>query len=678
MKKLFLFCLVFLSFTQTYLAQQCTNPTPTGPATQEFCKTENKTVGDLIPIGSNIVWYAQATGGLALNNLAILTSGTYYADDRTLGGCSVSRLEVEVSVYGNLPDTFVSITECTIDTPTIADLYADGVNIEWFDAEVGGNQLNATDLLQNGITYWAQQTENGCVSKRSKTTVTLLDPSPPLIPNNPQTFCDIENPTIANLVVQLNNPSSTVLWYATETASVAVDTTEQLVNGTTYWASEVEGALSCESSLRTSLTVIINTTPAPTTSTSNLVFCDTEAATIADLQMVGTAIKWYDTATATTALNETDFLTTGDYYATQTDAVTGCESVDRTVVNVVVNSTAAPTTNEKTQLFCTLTEALVSNLEVSGTNIKWYESATATSPLNPTDSLIDGEDYFATQTDDTTGCESGVRTKVTVVFTVASAPTTSSAEQTFCASDLPTLARLEVVGTTIKWYDSLTSTTPLDPTTPLENGVTYFATDSNSSGCESENRLEITVNLTMVEMAVLETNGGDFCLLDGDFTVFNLDENLGALEAGNTVVWYDSYPNGNILSLSDLLVHNTIYYAVVENMDGCKSLAPLEVLVDLEACDDKEIEIYDGFSPDEDGTNDVFTIKNINFLYPDYTIDFYNRWGNTVYKGNANKPFWNGRLNGDGELLPNGIYFYVLNFNKNDKKPLQGRLYLSR
>ena len=110
---------------------------------------------------------------------------------------------------------------------------------------------------------------------------------------------------------------------------------------------------------------------------------------------------------------------------------------------------------------------------------------------------------------------------------------------------------------------------------------------------------------------------------------------------------------------------------------GCTS-EPLIVNPNLNACDKEEIVLYDGFSPTGDGINDTFHIKNINVLYPNYNIIFYNRWGNIVYKGNALKPEWNGRLNGTGEYLPVGVYYYIIYFNKNNKKPIQDRLYLSR
>lgn len=92
--------------------------------------------------------------------------------------------------------------------------------------------------------------------------------------------------------------------------------------------------------------------------------------------------------------------------------------------------------------------------------------------------------------------------------------------------------------------------------------------------------------------------------------------------------------------------------------------------------------IPDGFSPNGDQVNDVFRIPKIEFIYPDFTLEIYNRYGNLMFKGNRDKPEWTGRNSdynvGIDGIAPNGVYFYVLQFNKGDKKPVQGRLYLNR
>ncbi len=74
------------------------------------------------------------------------------------------------------------------------------------------------------------------------------------------------------------------------------------------------------------------------------------------------------------------------------------------------------------------------------------------------------------------------------------------------------------------------------------------------------------------------------------------------------------------------------------------------------------ITIFNGFSPDGDGKNDTWEIKNID-LFPDNDLTILNRWGSEVFKakGYSNANAWNG---GD---LNNGTYFYLLKVNINNE-----------
>jgi len=101
------------------------------------------------------------------------------------------------------------------------------------------------------------------------------------------------------------------------------------------------------------------------------------------------------------------------------------------------------------------------------------------------------------------------------------------------------------------------------------------------------------------------------------------------------------------------------------------------------------LKIPNGFSPNGDGINDVFMIRNLQILYPNFKLEIYNRWGNRVYKyqhnGNPSwEPTWfdgfsNGRMTiQKSDRLPVGTYYYLLYFNKDNKRPQTGWIYLNR
>ena len=90
--------------------------------------------------------------------------------------------------------------------------------------------------------------------------------------------------------------------------------------------------------------------------------------------------------------------------------------------------------------------------------------------------------------------------------------------------------------------------------------------------------------------------------------------------------------------------------------------------------------IPDGFSPNGDGTNDLFVIRGI-LNYPKNKFVIYNRWGNKVYEASPYINMWDGKsmfgLRVGGNELPIGTYFYVLDL-MNGSDIFKGSIYLNR
>ena len=89
---------------------------------QIFCTTA--TVSNLVATGSNLQWYATATGGSVLASDVALTSGTYYVS-QTLDSCESTRTEVAVSVQA-APNagTNGTLTVCAGTIPSESELFA--------------------------------------------------------------------------------------------------------------------------------------------------------------------------------------------------------------------------------------------------------------------------------------------------------------------------------------------------------------------------------------------------------------------------------------------------------------------------------------------------------------------------------------------------------------------------
>ena len=63
-----------------------------------------------------------------------------------------------------------------------------------------------------------------------------------------------------------------------------------------------------------------------------------------------------------------------------------------------------------------------------------------------------------------------------------------------------------------------------------------------------------------------------------------------------------------------------------------------------------------------DGTNDTWEIENIEG-YPNSIIEIYNRWGNLVWKAEGYPKNWDGTNYRNGQVLPDGTYFYIINLH---------------
>ncbi len=256
-------------------------------------------------------------------------------------------------------------------------------------------------------------------------------------------------------------------------------------------------------------------------------------------------------------------------------------------------------------------------------------------------------------------------------------PVTS--DQVFCGTDTPTVAQLTPTGATFNWYIDDVSDVVLPADTPLTNGTYFVSVTDPTTGCTSA-RAQANVTVITVDTPVLLPGGSAFCGVDNP-TLATLSDNVGAT---GEMVWYDAAIDGVLLPDTTPLQEGVTYYGYDSDpVTGCVSPDGIAVTVTLTDCDPDEYAfmVPDGFSPNGDGINDTFRIPEIEFLYPDFRLEIYNRYGNLLFKGAINKPEWDGRAQSgaviDG-VVPNGVYFYILYFNRDDKSPRQGRLYLNR
>ncbi len=106
-------------------------------------------------------------------------------------------------------------------------------------------------------------------------------------------------------------------------------------------------------------------------------------------------------------------------------------------------------------------------------------------------------------------------------------------------------------------------------------------------------------------------------------------------------------------------VGSKTYKVTVESKNGCTVMD--SVRVDIRSDGSCDLTTYNAFSPNEDGSNETWIIEGVR-AFPDNQVTIYNRWGDRVisFKGYDNQEVvWRGKR-GNGQKLPSGTYFYVI------------------
>lgn len=90
--------------------------------------------------------------------------------------------------------------------------------------------------------------------------------------------------------------------------------------------------------------------------------------------------------------------------------------------------------------------------------------------------------------------------------------------------------------------------------------------------------------------------------------------------------------------------------------------------------------VPNGFSPNDDSYNDWFNIQGLYNIFTAHKLTIYNRYGDIIFEGSNEKP-WFGKINkgltNHGKRVPVGTYYYILNLNDSNYRPMVGWVYVN-
>ncbi|GGK16968.1 hypothetical protein GCM10007962_09040 [Yeosuana aromativorans] len=482
----------------------------------------------------------------------------YIVEYGGMPGDPVLNISASTQIYVNTIDDYTDATRCGPGSVTLqaTSLYG---TVLWFDAPTGGNQVGSgssyiTPNLKSTTTYYALPSANGCTDGYRTPVVATINTIPTILSITENLVCESGSATLSATA-----SAGVVNWYDSLTGGNLVSTgnsftTPSLTNTTTYYVDATSNG--CTTASKTAVTLTVQKTPIPSTANATQRFCDIDNATVADLQITGSNVLWYDLASGGTPLNQTDQLVTATYYASQT--INTCESPIRLPVNVIIDETVVPL------------------------------NASEIPVLEECDDILDGDDTNGFTTFDLTSNE-------TVLLNGMAATDFSFEYFTDAAYSDPISNPSAFINT-------------------VQNGQTIYVRIVNNShnACYTDTQMDIKVNeLPVIQSSIVFKNCDEDGVPDG-FTDYNLDEANDVLSnnnsAGLTFSYYATYSNADaginaISSIYNNASGNTVF-ARVENVNGCYRIATVNLQVsttkipngfveELDTCDDDDT--IDGF-----------------------------------------------------------------------------------
>jgi len=629
----------------------CDPTVPNGDKNQYFCSKQNPKISNLTPNSNSIKWYDSLTSTNQLNSsIPVINGHTYYAT-RKIGSCPESpRLAVTVHINQspNVP-IITSPVFCKNENAKLLDIITNGVNVNWYDSLTNSIQLTKTTVLENGFTYYASQTENGCESERIPITAIINESTQPTT-TSLQTFCFQQNATINNIAITGQN----IKWYDAQTNGNLLPNTTALQNGISYYASQTISG--CESE-RKAVLVNIQNTAAPTGDT-NQSFCSTQHATLNDIEITGTNIKWYNNSNLELS-NTTLISNNTTYYATQT--INNCESVNKLSINTTLINTL--NANNYTVEFCDDNNDGKETINLSLYNQELIVNSTANN-FSYYSSLLAAENQTSS---------SKINNFNNYILTVGS-------RTLFVRIDSPNGCH-QVVALNLNLYSK--PTIPIDNIMPICEGssITVNAGTGYDNYLWSTGETSATITIQNPgDYSVTVTNDYDLisCSTTQDFTVKK--STVATINSIETQDWTDNQNTIKVFVTGEGDFEYSIDGIHFQDSNEFSNVisGQYNVLVrDKNGCGTVTDEVYllmypKFFTPNGDGYNDTWKIK-FSDSEKNLTIKIFDRYGKLL-KEILPGASWNGQFN--NQELPASDYWFIV--TRANGKEYKGHFSLKR
>ncbi|MEO8147031.1 MAG: gliding motility-associated C-terminal domain-containing protein [Bacteroidia bacterium] len=640
--------------------------------------------------GDSIILNAAATPGLTyswngpsgftstinnpvISNVSLADSGVYSLNVLD-GGCSSDTISININVLAkpNAPALNSNSPLCAGDSLTLT---ANGTSLQSYQwngpsgfSSTIQNPVIANTTNANAGTYTVVGYDGACYSDTSIVGVQVNTiPANPVITSN--------SPVCEGSSLQLTAISNAAdfNWTGpggfTSTLQNPVITNVQLSNAGSYYLIAANGNCPADT---VAYTVTVNPTPPSPVASLNSPVCEGEDVQLNCNASPAATIAWNGPNGFTSGISNPQItnaqLQNGGWY-TVTASLNGCNSLPDSVL-LTVNPNP-PTPNITGNNIICETDTIILNTASIATNYYWIGPNGFTSSLQqiiiyPASAINAGVYQLVINYG---FCFSDTAT-VTVTVNVALPSPTINGNSPLCEGDDLFLNTSTSGVINYQWNGpaGFTSTdqNPVITNVTANNSGAYSLIVSN--GCESAPSA-ITIIINQNPSVTNISSNSPVCVGDELQLVFSATDFDSAFWNLNSTIFS---ANSNLI-IQNVQLNNTGFYVINLSNSNCKNADSL--LVEIKDC---EIIIPNVFTPNDDGYNDVFEIINSSIENIRYKI--FDRWGVVVYEGYGSTLKWNGKLNGTGNFVPTGAYFYIFDITFTDKtqKKIKGYFELLR
>ena len=626
-------------------------------------------------------WLPSGVTSSSLSSATFTAAGIYtLAVTNTLTGC-ISSLTDTANSYTVIADNAIPsftlgtansvTTTCAAPNATLSGSSNADPNTVYTWTTPSSSTVIANPIISSAAGIYSvivTNTTNGCsTSATSPATVEVITdagiPNVTLSSNSVSITCS--NPTPSVAVTTTASPV-TYNWTPITGIVAGTETTANPVFNAagSYSVIVTNTASGCATSITNNVVDVTldNTIPSMTlsaTGNNGTITCTNTFVTIAPVVTPTTNLTytWSPSGVTSTSINDATFTAQGIYTLVVTNTLTGCVSSLTNTANAytvtVDNAVISATIN-------TISTNTIINCGAGNSSVVLEGVSSATSPTytwmpgsitTQTFAANASGDYTLSVIDANSGCSTS--TVITVIGSTATPQgvDAGTSANIACGSSTVTLNGVTTTSnTSFSWAGpSATSIVAGTETTanPIATEVgdyTLTVTD-NLTGCTSSALVNVTQAIATATITANPTSG--ISPLDVAFT--------GAGAGNPNYSW--NFGDGN--SSTNQNPNNTFttgtYTVTLTTTSGsCTATATVEIVVE----DGLTIEIPNVFTPNNDGSNDVFTIKSTGVK--EISLQIFNRWGSKLYEFTGAKASWDG-LAPNSSKVPEGTYFYFVN-----------------